>query len=39
MDRTIDESQLASFENRVAGSDAERRAALALRDRLRSEPR
>jgi hypothetical protein len=39
MDRTIDESQLAGFENRVAGSDAERRAALALRDRLRSTSR
>jgi len=39
MDRTIDESELPGFENRVAGSDAERRAALALRDRLRSAGR
>jgi hypothetical protein len=34
MDRTADVSPLSSFENRVAGSDAERRAALSLRDRL-----
>jgi hypothetical protein len=39
MDRTIDETHLAGFEKRVAGSDAERRAALALRDRLRSAGR
>jgi hypothetical protein len=36
MERTIDDSELTRFENRVAGSDAERRAALALRDRLQS---
>jgi hypothetical protein len=39
MDRTVDQSPLASFEDRVAGSDAERRAAVALRDRLRSANR
>jgi hypothetical protein len=39
MDRTIDASQLARFERRVAGSDAERRAALALRERLQSAGR
>ncbi len=36
MDRAVEQNQLTSFEDRVAGSDAERRAALALRDRLRS---
>jgi hypothetical protein len=34
MDRTAGASPLSSFENRVAGSDAERRAALSLRGRL-----
>jgi hypothetical protein len=36
MDRIMDQSELTDFANRVAGSDAERRAALALRERLRS---
>lgn len=39
MDRAVDTSDLAGFENRVAGSDAERRAALALGNRLRSAGR
>ncbi len=39
MDRTVDQSPLANFKNRVAGSDAERRAAVALRDRLQSASR
>jgi hypothetical protein len=39
MDRTVDDSDLTGFANRVAGSDAERRAALALRDRLHSARR
>jgi hypothetical protein len=34
MDSTADVSPLSSFENRVAGSDAERRAALSLCERL-----
>jgi len=39
MDRTVDQSELASFEKHVAGSDAERRAALALNQRLESTGR